>query len=222
MDSELLGVIVGALVTFTLALIKYKSDKKKIDLEIENLQLENRKLKNENNDVKVKLQFLDRVLDLPFINDLSNAVDKIFEETKADRFLVLIAKNGKEDFNIVNVVFEQHKDKNYRINAIARYRNVHIDHPYKQMLKETEFRGVVELETATMPRCILKSFYENEGITHSKVRHLARKPIDNDNDFLVYSSLSTHDKDKFTPNELAMIKTQYEGTIMPALQKVID
>lgn len=222
MDSELIGIIIGALATFVLGLIKYKTDKKKIALEIENLTLENQRLKSENEDVRVKLQFLDRVLDLEFINQITTAVDRIFDETKADRFLILIAKNGKEDFNIVNVVFEQHKGNKYRINAIARYRNVHIDHLYKQMLKDAEFRGLIELETATMPRCILKSFYENEGIKFSKVRHLARKPIDDDNDFLMYSSLSTHQDSKFTDNELAFIKTQYEGIIMPALEKVID
>lgn len=222
--AEVLPEIVLGIISIVLGLgwFKSKNEKERERLELENLRLENKNLKSENEDVRVKLKFLDRALDLEFINQIGDAVDRIFDQTKADRFLILIAKNGKEDFNIVNVVFEQHKGSEYRINAIARYRNVHIDHPYKQMLKDCEFKGVIELETETMPRSVLKSFYENEKIKHSKVRHLARKPIDDQNDFLIYSSLSTHIDEKFTDNELAFIKTQYEGIIMPALQKVID
>ena len=149
-------------------------------------------------------------------------MDRIFQETKADRFLILIAKNGITDFRIVNVVFEQHKNKQFRINAIARYRNVQIDDEYKAMLKEAEFRGYVELDTSKMKPSLLRDFYALEGVTHSKIRHLARKPIDEGNDFLIFSSLATHEIDKFTELELAFIKTQYEGIIMPALQKVVD
>ena len=51
---------------------------------------------------------------------------------------------------------------------------------------------------------------------------MARKPINDDDDFLIFSSLSTHQDEKFTDTEKAFIKTQYEGTIMPSLNKVID
>lgn len=226
---ELVGILVGAVISFVGMGIKHLEDKKRNKkeeerwkLEKEQLELENIKLRQENSDVTERLQFLDRVLDLEFVNEVVIAVERIFEHTKADRFLILIAKNGVSDFNIVNVVFEQHKKKEYRINAIARYRNVHIDHPYKQMLKEAELKGIVQISTEAMPPSILKTFYEIEGVKHSKIRHLARKPINEGNDFLMFSSLSTHDDDNFTRQELAFIKTQFEGVILPSLDKVLD
>lgn len=214
--------IVTAILMFALGVWKYNDEKKKRNLEIRNLELANESLERENKDYKLKLQFYNKIMDLPFINAISGAVDEIFKETIATRFLILIAKNGKEDFNVVSVVFEQHKNKDYRINAIARYKNVLVDNEYRKMLKNAERFGVVEFEVNTMPQSLLRTFYEMEGVKFSKIRHLARKPIDDDNDFLVFSSLATHEDRYFNDQELAFVKTQFEGTIMPALQNIMD
>lgn len=234
MSDYTIELILGLVtVLFTAGFFKSRSarkrEKKQRDeedekrrLEIENLQLENNQLKNEKKETEQKLDFINRILDLEFINQIGESVNRMFAQTKADRFLILVARNGKVDFNIVSVVFEQHKKTEFRINAIARYRNVHIDNSYRIMLKDAERYGMVQIETAKMPDSVLKDFYEMEGITFSKVRFLARKPIDNDNDFLVYSSLSTHEKTDFTKREKAYIKTQYEGTIFPCINKMFD
>lgn len=230
MIEGLIGAFITALFSFIVWLIDRRKEKIKSDLEIEKLKTEIEKnkqetevLKKEKKETEIKLQFLNRIMDLEFINEIGEAVNRIFESTKAGRFLILVAKNGKVDFNTVSVVFEQHKEAKYRINAIARYRNVQIDDEYKKMLKEAERNGLVHIKTSQMPEdSILRDFYELEGITHSKVRFLARKPIDSDNDFLVYSSLSTYEKKDFTKSELAFIKTQYEGTILPCIDKIFD
>lgn len=185
-------------------------------------RFEKGKLRKEKDETQVKLKFLDRIMDLEFINQIGESVNRIFEETVADRFLILVAKNGKSDFNVVSVVFEAHKNAKYRINAIARYRNVHIDKQYKNMLKESENYGMVKLETAKMPDSVLKDFYLLEGVKFSKIRHLARRPIDKDNDFLVYSSISTHENKDFDNLDLAFIKTQFDGTIKPCIDKIFD
>ena len=226
--EELIGLLAGAVIPLIIWLLDGKDIKKKNDLEIKKLNLENENLKLakhqievEKKEVEEKLQYLDRMLDLEFINDLSDAVDNIFEHTKADRFLILLAKNGKTDFNIVNVVFEQHKNKKFRINAIARYRNVKIDLVYKEMLKKAEHVGDIELNVSNMEDSLLKHFYEFEGVNHSIVKHLARKPIDEDNDFLIFSSLATHGEEGYSKVEKAHIKTQYEGVIIPSLDKIM-
>ena len=121
---ELAAYLIPAIITALLALIERKENQKKNRLEVENLQLENEQLKKDKEETEVKLQFLNRIMDLEFINKIGEAANRIFDNTKADRFLILVAKNGKEDFNIVSVVFEAHKKAEYRINAIARYRNV--------------------------------------------------------------------------------------------------
>lgn len=226
----LLGLIT---VLFTAGFFRSRSERKreknqreeedeKRRLEIEQLKLENEKLKSEKEETEIKLNFLNRIMDLEFINKISESVNRIFDKTKAERFLILVAKNGKEEFRIVSVVFEAHKKAEFRINAIARYRNVHIDNEYRNMLKEAERYGVVQLETSKMPDSLLKDFYEMEGVTFSKVRFLARKPIDDNNDFLVYSSISTHEKTDFTKRGLTYIKTEFEGVIMPCIDKIFD
>lgn len=212
---ELIGAIVG-IAGIVLAYVLGGKNQNKVN------QLTIQKLERELQETNIKLNFIDRIMDLEFINQIGEAVNEMFENTKADRFLILVAKNGKTDFNVVNVVFEQHKRTEYRINAIARYRNVHVDNAYREMLKEVELKGVVQMETATMPKGVLRTFYEMENVTFSKVRHLARKPIDDGNDFLVYSSVSTHEKEDFTPHELMFTKTIFEGIIIPGIDKMLD
>lgn len=224
MVTEILS-LAGALVMGVLGLWKYKDEKKKYNLEVEKLQQEIAYFKKQEMDACVKISFIDKIMDFPFFNALADSVDRIFQFTKADRFLLLIAKNGKTEFSIVNVVFEQHKNNDYKINAIARYRNVDIskDPYYRRMLKDAEHNGVVNLKTDNLPDdSLLRDFYEMENIKYSKVRFLARKPIDEDNDFVIYSSISTHMDKNFTRMEKTFIKTQYEGTIKPSLNKVIN
>jgi len=203
-----LGLIVPAFLTFRVALLK---EKKKIDvLTIENQQYE------------IKISFFNKILDITSINVIKNCVDRIFESTKADRFLILIAINGKIDFNVISVIFEQYQGADYKVNAIARYHNIKIDGHYRKMLKQSEREDVVELEVSKMPNCMLKDIFELERVSHSLIRHLIRKPINKDNDFLVYSELSSHGDKKFTRLERTFIKTQYEGTIIPNIQNVLN
>ena len=203
---------------------KRKAELERINLENEKLQIEIARLHEEKADISVKLSFIDRIMDIPFFNELAHSINRIFKATKADRFLILIAKNGSKEFNLVTVVFEQHKNDEYKINAIRRYRNVDIseDMHYKQMLRNAERKGVQELDTSTMPNCLLKQFYLEEKVTHSKVRFLLRKPIDAKNDFVVFSSLATHNPVPFSIREKVFVKTEYEGTIIPALKEVVN
>lgn len=211
-----LGVVIPAFFTYHLGLKKHKREMAK-------LREKNEELNNQKAEADVKLTFFNQIIDVTSINIISSAVDRMFEKTKADRFLIKMAVNGKTEFNIISVIFEQHKDKSHRINAIARYHNIKIDMYWKQMLKDTEARDIVELHTRTMPETsILRDFYLNEKVEHSLIRKLVRKPIDKDNDLLVYSSIATHLDKKFTRLEKAFIKTQYEGTIIPNLEKVLS
>jgi len=223
-----IGYITPIIIGLDLFKKKYDKRKEKQDeelrlLEIDLLKKEIESLEKKHSEVIIKLDFLDRIFDLPFFNELSNSVQRIFNFTKADRFLILIAKNGKDSFNIINVVFEQHNSNKYKINAINRYKNIEIDEDYRDILYKAERVGIVNLKTESMSESsLLKSFYEIEGVTFSRIKFLARKPIDDDNDFLIYSSLATHTSFDFTKIEDAFIKTQYEGTIKPSLEKVLN
>ena len=202
----------GSAVTLLLGLLVHYREIKKLT-------------KSKNEEIKehqLKADVLDRVLDFASFNEIKTAVDELFKTTRADRFLILIAINGKVDFNMVSVIFEQHKIGKYQINAIARYKTLNIDPAYKKMLKEAELYGIVETVTSELPPSLLKDIYEIEDISASHVRHLSRIHVDESNDVLVYSSLATHDKRGFTHIDKVRADLVYNSIIRPALENVLD
>lgn len=221
-----LGVLIPAFFTYHLGLKRHKREiikqKEKFEIEKSKLIAENTELTHQKAEADIKMTFFNQIIDLTSINIISSSVDRMFEKTKADRFLIMIAVNGKTDFNVISVVFEQHKDKSNRINAIARYHNISIDYHYKKLLQDAEKHDLIDIHTSKMPESILKDFYLDEKVTESLIRKLIRKPIDANNDFLVYSSISTHKNRQFTRIEKSYIKTQYEGTIIPNIEKVLS
>tara|TARA_R110000772_G_C13307950_1_gene439558 strand:+ start:3366 stop:3986 length:621 start_codon:yes stop_codon:yes gene_type:complete len=193
-----------------------------IYLRKQNQQVSNTNKRNESElkEIKVRNKVLDEVVSITSANYITNAVARIFNNTKADRFLILFAVNGKNHFNVVSVFFEQHKNGD-SVNAVARYRNVKIDDRYRAMLKEAELNETVILETNTMKPSLLKDFYELEEVKHAYIKHLSRSKIDDNNDVVLFSSIATHEEKKFTRKELAFANTQYNGTIVPNIEQLL-
>jgi len=202
----------GVLIT---ALIKYLSNARIVELEkqLEEQEEATELLKKESEERTLKLGALNRLLDFTSFNEIRDSVDRMFEHTKADRFMIIIAMNGKTDFRVISVIFEQHKNKKFKVNAVIRYRDVEIDKPFRQILKDTELYGSIDFDVNTMKPQLLKDFYVIEKVKHSKFRFLHRQQIDNDNDVVVYSSIATHEIEPFTHIENTIIKTEYEGSI---------
>ena len=221
-----LGVIIPSILTYRLGLKKWKTElakqKKEFELREAELLARNTDLSSQKAEADMKMSYYGQMFNLTSFNIISSSVDRIFEKTKADQFLIMIAVNGKTDFNVISVIFEQHKNNDHRINAIARYHNITIDPHYKKLLKTTNIEAVIEMITDDMPESILKDFHTEEKITSSLVRQLVRTPMDEENDVLVYSTISTHSKKRFTRLEKSFIKTQYEGTIVPNFKKTIS
>lgn len=218
-------IISSTLTAITVVISAYwlhKRETNKHKLEVERYRNELALNEKEKKQDKLKLDFFNRAMDLSRINPIIEGVDKMFNRTVADRFLILIAVNGKEDFNIVSVIFEQHKPSVHKVNAIGTYRNINIDDAYRKMLKLSEMMGIVEIDVAEMEDCILKDFYNMESITHSKIRFLGRQKIDDENDFLIYSSLATHSGKPFTNKGKTLAKLVYESTIIPNIQKILN
>ena len=63
---ELAAYLIPAIITALLALIERKENQKKNRLEVENLQLENEQLKKDKEETEIKLNFLNRIMDLEF------------------------------------------------------------------------------------------------------------------------------------------------------------
>lgn len=173
-------------------------------------------------DYELKISFFDRIMDFKYINKIKDSVNRIFSETEANRFLILIAINGSEDPNIVSVIFEQHKDAKVKYFASARYRNVSIDQPYKNIIKRIKSLPYVVFRTEDEASCLLKDFYELEGVKESVIKFLAKKPINTKDDFIIFSSTATSGDKGFSKKELTYINTEYESSIIPNVKKVLN
>lgn len=217
-----MGLLIPAYMKYSL---DFKKMKASFALQKKEYETQNSKLvtaEKLNREYEIKISLFDRMMDFSAINSIKDSVLRAFQKTKADRFLILIAVNGKDDFNIVSVIFEQHRSMDEEYTAVGRYHNVSIDTHYKNILRDSEKEGHVEVHTETEKNSILKDFYEMEGVTHSIVKFLIRKPIDENNDFLVFSSMATHRNTPFTKKEITFINTEYNSSIKTALKKVLD
>lgn len=214
---DLIKVLVPVILTFILGLLAHFREMKKKSQTIKILKKESK-----HNDIKVNL--FNKIINLESINNIKRSVDRMFENSNGDRFLILIAINGKEDFNKISVIFEQHKNNDYAINASARYKHVSIDDTYRKVLKDLEKNGRegCNLNVSTMENSLLKRFYSIENVKHSKMKFILRSKIDKDNDILIYSSITTHKDTPFTETENTYINLEYENTITPNLKEVLN
>jgi len=155
---------------------------------------------------------LSLLVDFELISSISKRVDDVFHGTKVDRFLLLIAVNGKEAFNVVSVVYERHKSSPGRIdlNATGRYSHIQIDAAYKQMLQDVENKGSLLINTDDLPAdSLLRNIYETENVTASTICKLVRLPIDQTKDMLLFCSYATHSNDKIPQKEHLFIRTMH-------------
>lgn len=208
------------------ALLLHSREKRKMEFNFkETLKERDKKLKKAQrkiNEFEIKTTLFDKIMDISSVKKIEESVERIFKDTTADRFLIIIAVNGLHGFNAISVIFEQHKSAEYNTHAIARYRNVKIDDVYREMLKQTEKTDYVVFNTESETDSLLKDIYELEGINHSLIKHIARKPVNEEDDFLVYSSVSTHNIKKYTKKERTLINREYEGSIKPSINKVLN
>ena len=213
-DPTIIVSIIGAIATITVSVLLYRKD-----LRLKEMEIETAIQKEASNQQSIKITALDKLLDFTSFNTIRNSVDSIFENTKADRFMILIAVNGKTDFNVVSVIFEQHKTSKWKVNAIIRYRDVNIDDKFRQLLKDVEYNGELDVKVDDMKPQLLKNFYIIEKLKHVKFKFLHRESVDEDNDVIIYSTVSTHLSTPFTKIENAIIKTEYEGTIIHTIKE---
>lgn len=218
MATEIVTAVLAGLTTIAVTIIGYKQALKTKQLELE-LKDKDKFIKESNKSFGA----LAMLLDFELVNTITEKIDYLFNKTKIDRFLVLIAVNGKVDPNTVSVIFEQHKDNDgniIKVNALTRYRHVYIDDQYRQMLKQAELLGGVYYETDTMPESYLKNVYLDEAVTSSVIKYITRINIDDHNDMIVFCSLATH-KGRLNDIEKTNIHAEF-GSIRSAFKKYYE
>lgn len=212
MVVDVVIAIIGGSVTIFGAIIVYKKE-----IKIKELDLNLKESRVINVASSIKTSVLDSFMRMSVYSEISESVTRLFLETKVERFMIFIAVNGVTEFNVVTIIFERYKELSSRQNALARYRNVHIDKQYKGMLKNVEINGFVELDCQSMPDQMLKDMYESERVKHSVVSFVARRSIDEDNDLIVFCSSATTIPFKFNNIEKMHIKNCVEGTLQKNL-----
>lgn len=216
MTATLITTIISSLAIIIVALIAYKKE-----IKIRKLEASHEQTHIETTKTRLKGLIIGKLLDLASISLLQKSVDNMFKETKADRFLLLFALNGKTDFNVVSVVFEQHQSKKYKVNAIVKYRDVKIDSSYRNMLKELEVQNVINVDVSKMEPQLLKDLYTMEKVKHAQYWFLDRQHLDEENDVIVYSSIATHESEPFTQIEKTKISLEYNSTIIRVIKKFL-
>lgn len=188
-DKEIWVAIIGTLSTITATYFAYRQSIKLKRMEIESSKKDSIILDQQKN-----FSALSLLMDFELINSIKSRVDFIFNKTSADRFLILIAVNGKVDFNVVSVIYEQYKrDYNEPVtSAIENYSHIYIDPHYRKMIKEVERNGSFFFDTDSCEEmCYLKNIYEQEKIFSSLVKFVQRVKIDENNDMIVFCSVAS-------------------------------
>lgn len=174
----------------------------------------------EHNTEKIGWDTMSRVATLKTFNQIKGIVDGLLNKTSGTRFLILVAVNGKVDLRHVSVIYEQHFDSDYPVNAVTRYNRLKVDEPYIQMLKHVEHQEPVNLDVSNMDNSLLKKIYRLEGVNYSKVTFLHRASIDEKNDVVIYSSIATHADKPFTQDEKTEIKLTHETELRPLMKEL--
>jgi hypothetical protein len=190
-------LLIAIITVFGTAAIKFYFDNKV-------LKSKNEVLREEIKDKSLEIQ-----MDLQTLNDIKDVVEHMLSKTKADRFLILTATNGKTDLRFATAIYEHHKKSDkivLSIGATGKYVKFEFDSEYKKMLKDVETHKMLNYDVSKIVDSDLQRIYNAEEITFSNVYFLLRSAIDQDNDRMFYCSVATHSEKNYTHSELVILK----------------
>lgn len=190
-------LLITIITVFGTAAIKFYFDNK-------SLKTKNEILREEIKDKSLEIQ-----MDLQTLNEIKDIVEHILTKTKADRFLILTATNGKTDLRFATAIYEHHKKSDkivLSIGATGKYIKFEFDSEYKKMLKDVETHKMLNYDVSKIGDSDLKRIYSTEEITFSNIYFLLRSAIDEDNDRMFYCSVATHSEKNYTQPELLIMK----------------
>jgi hypothetical protein len=198
----IITTLITGLFTVIVALITRKN--RSLIQEKQELLVQNEKIINE-------LAAISILFNHKFIILLNETIEEVFSNSKATRFVMLFAVNGKTDFNHVTACFERNKNPEFTV-AAKKYNRLKVDPIYKQMLKRLEFIDKEVINTRSMEPSLLKNIYESfdEQIENSLIYFLDRITIDPLNDLLLYCSIATTDRSVFNNKEIFLIDTNID------------
>ena len=147
---------------------------------------------------------------LQIIAVIAAAIIAYKAEIKAARIGKLL-KEDKKDLPLLLMDLKFFNNLSDIIGGTSKYVRFRFDKAYLEMLKESEIRDKVSINTNTMPESDLKNIYLTENITDSEVYFLKREKIDENNDVIFYCSVATHNGEGYNRSDKTLIKTYIDG-----------
>lgn len=167
------------------------------------LYLDIRKEKAKNKELNKILLSSSLIIDIQKLNVIKDIVNNIMINSNIDRFMLLSGVNGKDPVNHVSVLMEQHNyntELQFSIGATSKYVDIRTDTHYKNMLRNIEEVGSIDVVVSELPDSIFRSIYTQERIKRSFIFFTKRLKVDDKNDRLLYCSWATHDIDYVDPS----------------------
>lgn len=141
-----------------------------------------------------ELQISHQTFELGFVDVLARwdaiqrSLKDLTAETEVDRFLILRAWNGKTNPKWTTAIFQWREGD----QTPVQYINFEIDDDYRERLNILRTgAGPMNLTVSELPKSLIRSVYEAEGVTHSKWFHLGDDKIDDSSTAITYCSFAT-------------------------------
>lgn len=209
------AAIAGAVAVYqTISNNKLAKRNKELDIELA-------KQKIESEHSIIKYDIITNLLKFSQYQKIYDAVIKMMENSKVDRFLVFIAVNGKTELSNVTCIFQKYKGDKAELDAIAVYRGLKVDDHYIKLLKKTELEGTITVNLGDLETSLIKDIYEGEGVKYSRWKFICRVNIDEKNDVIAYCSASTFSNEDYNSQDLLAIKLHFESSIKPSFINTI-
>jgi hypothetical protein len=209
-DPTVIVAVLGVIGAIAAAIINNKSAEK-----IKKLELELKSKDVEKEQIIIKYDIVTQLLKFSQYQKIYDAVIKIMDVSKVDRFLMFIAINGKTELNNVTCIFQKYRNDESGVDAVAVYRGLKVDNTYVKMLKEMEREGEITVCTEELTPCLIKDIYESEKVTWSNWKLIGRINVDNDNDVIAFCSAATYSDKAYTNQDMLSIKLHFESSIKP-------
>lgn len=208
-------ILIPAITSFTTVIVAIIATFQAI--KIKKLDKENTEDLEKMTDDKNHLSGVSFLTDFNVMNELISIVEDIQKNTKINRFVILYGINGKTEVTTVSSLFEM-ENQEYLINVKYKlYDEISIDNHMRFLIKELETKKDLILSTDDLPESLLKNIYLKQNIKNALLKFISRKPLDINNDIILYSSFGSFSSDLLTVDDLNYIESRFNR-----LKKLID
>lgn len=179
MGNEIIISIIGLVGVLATALLSYAANRRERSRRV-----------HAEKELEIQSEALDFARFMEDWDDTYRDLSDIFADTNIDRFMIFRAWNGLYSPRWATSVFQVRKG----IQKPISYVHIELDTDYVGRLREVEARRPVNFMVADLPPSMIKSVYENEGVTAAAWSHIETTPgAIRGSSSITYCSFATHE-----------------------------